>query len=199
MLLLAIVTLAMMPALGTAQQGDAVVRVVSPTGKMSASTDRIDVDIVVENVSDLGGFQFVLANDAARLKPLDAQKSQFLASSGRPIQCADPTIEAGAVRVACVTLGSTPKGVDGSGTIATVSYKPLSAGTSELKLSNVKLVHPDSSDVSSTAVGGTIVIVGSGGSSIWMWILAATIGVLVLGAVLVALWLRRARSRQPAT
>ena len=148
------------PAVGHAQEDQATVRVVAPAS-VTTSNDKVDVSIDVENVTDLAGFQFVLAADTDVLRPISAQKTTFLANTGREIVCSSPTIEAGAIRMACVTLRLQPAGVDGAGTIATVSFKPLQNGTSQLALRNVKLLHPDGSELPSTVVNGELKVTGA--------------------------------------
>lgn len=179
-----------------------ILRVVPPSESVATSKDQVDISINVENVTDLAGFQFVLAVDPAVFKPLAARKTQFIGQTGREIVCGDPTIESAAVRLACVTLRPTPPGVNGSGAIATITLKPVAKGNSELALRNVKLVRPDGTEIPNTVANARIAVTGS---SWWttMHILivigsAAAVAVLVAAAVA---WRVRARGAvtTPAT
>jgi hypothetical protein len=180
-----------------AQTGQAVVRVVTPSDSVTKSNNRVEVSINVENVTNLAGFQFVLTVDPAVFKTLAASKTRFIGLTDRAIACGDPTIEAAAVRLACVTLGEKPAGVDGSGTIATVTLQPLAEGASDIVLARVKLVHPDGTELPSTVANARLKVTGS------PWWTTTRILLASGGAVLVALTalatVRRARGRVTTT
>lgn len=175
----------------SAQDQQATVSVSAPS-RAEASADHVDVSIDVANVQDLAGFQFLLTVDGSLLQPVSAKQTTFLAQSGREIFCGDPTIEGAAVRYACVTLRLTPPGVDGGGTLATVTLKPLKSGTSSLELSRVQLVKPDGSVIPSTAVNGTLKLTGAGGTTWWPY--AAGGGAIVVLALAVGFAMMRRRS-----
>jgi hypothetical protein len=186
------------PSRAHSQNQQATVTLVAPKS-VSASADHVDVRVDVANAQNLAGFQFVLGFDSRLLKPVSVEKTPLLTQSGRELFCADPTIEPGAIRYTCVTLRLTPAGVDGSGTLAVVTLKPLATGTSVLALTHVELVHPDGSDLSITSVDGKLAL--SGNSNPWLspWRLAAEAGaaallVLLLGALV---WRRRPRESPP--
>jgi hypothetical protein len=183
---------------GQTQGNEAVVRAVPPSSSVSASADKIDVAIEVENVSNLAGFQFFLAVDPDVLRLLSADKTPFLAEGGREIVCRDPVIQDGVVLFACATLRPTPAGVDGTGTIATVSVKPLGSGRSSLTLSKVILVHPDGSVLPSVVTDGELTIVRTGFFTVGRVLLIAGGAVALIGVALAVVWrLRSARRQQP--
>jgi hypothetical protein len=177
------------------QTDAAVVQVAPRVSKVSTSSPEVDVDINVKNVQNLGGFQFVLVVDPSLLRPVAFFKTAFLAQTNREVICDDPTIEEGAVRVACVTLRDEPPGVDGTGTIGTITLKPLSVGTSDLELSRVKLVHPDGSELASSNVNAELTIAGSG-SFQWRTILIVASGIALLLIIGMGAWLRRRLRRR---
>ncbi len=177
-----------------AQSDAATVRVVPPSDSVTKSTKGIDVSIDVANVTNLAGFQFVLVVDPSVLKPLSARKTAFLSTSGREIFCPEPTIEDAAIRYACVTLRETPAGVDGSGTIATVSLQPAAKGTSDLVLKEVRLVHPDGTEIASTTADSRLSVTGGTWWSTLRIALVAGGGALALLVVLALVWRLRARS-----
>jgi hypothetical protein len=183
---------------GQAQGNEAVVRAVPSSLSVSASTDKIDVAIEVENVSNLAGFQFFLAVNPDVLRLLSADKTPFLAQSGREIVCRDPVIQEGVVLFACVTLRPTPAGVDGNGTIATVSVKPLGSGRSSLTLSKVTLVHPDGSVLPIVVTNGELTILRTGFFTVGRILLIAGGAVALIGVALAVVWrLRSAGRAQP--
>lgn len=183
---------------GHAQGNEAVVRAVPPSPSVSASAGKIDVAIEVENVSNLAGFQFFLAVDPDVLRLLSADKTPFLAQGGREIVCRDPVIQDGVVLFGCVTLRSTPAGVDGTGTIATVSVQPLGSGRSTLTLSKVTLVHPDGSVLPSVVTDGELTIVRTGFFTLRRVLLIAGGAVALTCVALTVVWrLRSARRQQP--
>jgi len=57
-----------------------------------------------------------------------------------------PSVETGSVGYACISIGSSPPGPDGSGVLATVSFLATANGVSSLHLSDVIL-----SDITGTA------------------------------------------------
>lgn len=176
------------PRNADAQQDSALVSIAPATRSVSKSSDQVQVSVDVAGVHDLAGFQFVVAFDGSVLKPLAVDKTQFIAQSGREIVCADPTLEEAAVRLSCVTLRETPPGVDGDGTIADILFKPVGSGSSSLSLKNVKLVHPDGTEITSTVQDGKITVSGSSWWTNTHRILVAA-AVLVIGLIVaVALW-----------
>ncbi len=142
---------AVAPQRAHSQDQQATITIVAP-GSVSASADQVDIRIDVENARNLAGFQFILNVDSQLLRPVSASKTTFLTQSGREILCQDPTLEPAAIRYTCVTLRDSPPGVNGSGTLAIVTLKPLAHGTSPLALSRVKLAHPDGTELPSRTV-----------------------------------------------
>ncbi len=92
-----------------------------------------------------------------------------------------------------MTLRLTPPGVDGGGTVAIVTLKPLKSGTSTLELSRVQLVQPDGTVIPSTAVNGTLKLTGSGGTTWWPY--AAGGGAIVVLALASGFAMMRRRFR----
>lgn len=184
------------PHLAHSQNQQATVTVVAPKS-VGASAKSVEIQINVENASNLAGFQFVLNVNSQVLQPVSVDKTGFLTQSGREILCQNPTIESGAVRFTCVTLRDTPPGVDGSGTLAVVTLKPSGKGTSPLALSHVKLVHPDGSELPSRTVDGSLSMGSHGWFTWWRAALIAGAGVLFLILLTAFIWRRRARRARP--
>lgn len=184
---------------GNAQSGGATLSVAPPSGSVTKSSKAVQVAINVANVKGMAGFQFILGVDAKILKPTGALKTAFLGSTGRQVYCPDPTIEPEAIRYVCVTLGGTPAAVDGSGTVANVSFNTVGNGQTDLTLTQVKLVAIDGSEIPSTSTNSRISVTGG---SFWTAMHIAFVGggaAIVLIIVLALLLFRRARVSAVAT
>jgi hypothetical protein len=123
------------PALGTAT----TVQVTAPGTASVGETVVVSID--AQDVTGLGGYEWILSYDPAVLdlvdppgNPLDGP---FLGSSGRPVFCPSAIIDevAGTVRFSCVTSGQAqPPGATGSGVLSYVSFSALANGGSLLCL-----------------------------------------------------------------
>ena len=116
----------------------------------------ITVEIVVEEVKNLSGFQLNFSFNEDVLKVVEVTEGSFLKSDGSSTFWQPPDVEnkAGKIRSVVGARVST-EGVDGSGALASIQFKAKKTGTSNLTLSDVQL-----SDVQ----GNAIPIVTEGGS-----------------------------------
>jgi hypothetical protein len=151
MLALAVMAAGLIMATGlspraSAQTGDATLKVTTPASSVKKGDERVPFEITAENVKNLGSFQFDLTYDANVFEltdaERDAEKGEFLGSSGRPVVCNPPVVDTGAgvTRFTCVTLGATPAGVDGTGKLATIYLRAKGSGSTEITLKSAKLV-----------------------------------------------------------
>jgi hypothetical protein len=185
-----IAALAMIAALyaaaphAAAQEG-AVMRVVAPVDEVDSSVDDVPVEIVVDNVENLGAFLFVMTFDADVLSYKSIERGAFIGSTGRDVQCGEPTVEPGAIRLSCVTLRLDPPGPDGSGSLATIHFEPRDSGTTPLTLSPSvsKLLTPAADPIEATLVDGTLTVNGDSGGTLTLILIIAGI---VVAAVVVA-------------
>jgi hypothetical protein len=176
-----------------AQQPATRTHVVAPE---TASVDEeIVVEVLVDEVENLGGFQFVLTVDPDVLEPLSVDKGLFLGSSGREVVCNDPTIDGAAVQFLCVTLGPTPDGPSGTGAVASVTFLARGKGDSELNLTRVRLAHPDGTPISSSSSGTSISVNGSSEANRLLYV-GIGVGALVVLLAAAAIAIRRARVRR---
>lgn len=136
---------------------------VQPITETRVNSEVFDIAVAVQQVTNLGGFQFTLAWDPAILAPVDLTLGPFLGSSGRPVLCLDPVITSGSVQMTCVTLGQAPPGADGGGILANVTVMALAEGTTALDLQNVKLVTVEADTIPSAVVDGSRTIVPCSG------------------------------------
>jgi hypothetical protein len=147
---------------GPAQGVDTMVQVVVSPDPVSVDA-TVPVTISIENVANLGSYEWVLAYDPAVLSYVSAADGPFLGSTGRSVFCPDPILDVGSVRLGCVSSGgATPSG---SGDLSTVTFKAIAAGGSALCLKYVQLADGLGYDIPAPAPGqyqqGAI-IVGEG-------------------------------------
>ncbi len=121
------------PATGTAL-------CISPVFQTANSGATVTAQIAIDNVTNLGGFQFDVVFNDALLTPVNINVQSFLGSSGRSVVCL-PTIEADRMELVCITLGASPPGPTGNGFLAQVTLQAQTAvlGLSPLHLEGVIL------------------------------------------------------------
>ena len=116
------------------------------------------VAVQVTEAVDVKSFEFTLSYDPSVLQVESVELGDFLAGAFE----LDPIIDAdlGTLRFGAADLGS-GAGKEGSGSLATVTFRAVGVGTSPLTLTDVKLV--DSSDQEQTDVttaGGALTVEG---------------------------------------
>jgi hypothetical protein len=142
---------------------EAKVRLEVPATPLTIGGAPFSAKVVVDDVANLGAFEFELHYDDSILQYVKVAEGPFLASSGRVVQCLDPQLATGSVHFVCVTLGPTPAGPDGSGTLATVDLKPVGAGVSPLQFQVVTLTHPNAEQIPATYEHGSISVANEEG------------------------------------
>jgi hypothetical protein len=114
-----------------------IVRVVSP-GTASVG-DSVPVSINIDNVANLGAYEWVLAYDPTVLElappagSANPVNGTFLGSP-RSVLCTALTPELGTVRFGCVSSGTPDTGPSGSGVLSTVTFNAIAVGGSSLCL-----------------------------------------------------------------
>ena len=124
------------------------------------------VDVVVENVSNLGAFQFTLSYDPAITILQSLNVGPFLGSTGRTVVCLPATFLTGEAELACATIGATPGGPSGTGALATATFLTFAPGLSPQHLSDPVLA--DITGVSLRPIvlqDGVIVVTPPGGTA----------------------------------
>jgi len=174
---------------GSAQEG-AMVRLELLPGQERA--DTVTVAIRIENATRLYGAEVHLAFDPAYLQVQDADPD----TEGIQIQAGDfPSPDfvvqnqadnaKGTIDYA-VTQLAPREAVDGSGILATVTFKGKDTGTSSLTFVGAKLANPDGQEIPSQTVDGQVKIAAtaaSGGLNSGLLIGAAVVVVLVIVVV----------------
>jgi Cohesin domain len=132
---------------------------VEPASQEVTVGAQFDVRVMVDEVSNLGAFEFTMQYDPSMVTFVSATQGDFLGSTGRRVFCPLPILDVGTVRFGCVSSdGST--GVTGSGELATLTFSAVSGGVSPLNLVVVSLGDPLGGDIPATAQNG-VVVVGS--------------------------------------
>ena len=140
----------------SAQQ--AVVRL-DPSSQNVNVGDSFSVNVMLDDVSNLGSYEFTLQFDPSLAAFGSVANGTFLGSSGRTVYCPSPIVDAanGTVRFGCATSG-TQVGPTGSGKLATFTFKALAEGESSLDLATVSLSDPLSNDIPAATEGGSVII-----------------------------------------
>ncbi len=135
---------------------------------------NLTVGVGIEDVTDLFAYQFDLVFDNTALKFLGIEEEEFLKTDGAAtlpfivlegqmagFQDVTPEValavnSAGRMMVANTRLGGA-KGVDGTGTLVTISFEVLEPKASDLELQNVVLANSDDAQrIDAKVVGGSI-------------------------------------------
>ncbi len=134
---------------------------VLPSAQSKSASDPVSVQIAVDNVTNLGGFQVNVSFNDLLLAPVSISAGPFLGSTGRSLMCL-PSIDGNFMELACSTLGSALPGPDGNGVIAVVDFQAhdLVAGASQIDISGV-LADIQGRPISIGAVSnGSVIILG---------------------------------------
>jgi len=101
---------------------------------------QFKVDVVVEQVTNLGAFEFTVIFDPSFVNLKGIAVGPFLTSTGRTVTCMATPITATEAQIVCNTPGSSPYGSSGSGAVAslTFSVKGNALGLSHLLLQGCK-------------------------------------------------------------
>jgi len=106
----------------------------------------------------LGAFELLLRFDPDVVRVDDAEPGPFIESSGRGAQCFDRRPRRGEYALACVTTGN-GDGAQGSGTLATITLRPVANGTSFLQL-DAQLSGPLGDSIPTQANSGVVDVRG---------------------------------------
>ncbi len=131
---------------------------VIPASQAVATGSTVTVQVMVNNVTNLGAYEFELSFDPAIISYVSVGNGDFLSSTGRTVSCPSPILTAGSVRFGCVSQGSSPPAPNGSGVLATLTFTATAPGTSPLAFLLATLSDPLGNDIPATATGGQVVV-----------------------------------------
>jgi hypothetical protein len=157
----------------SAHAESSVMRVDPVSQTVDVSSGKFTVNILGDNVTNLGAYEFELKFDPDVLRFVGVEDSGFLGSSGREVHCPGGTLEQSVdggpvdrLKFACATTNPSPPGPDGSGTLATMTFAPRKAGHSPLTLiassSSTGTADVAGDDMHPTSSGGDVTVVGEG-------------------------------------
>ena len=182
-------------------QSAATMRVNAPTEPVQAG-DKVDVEIYLENATNLGSFQFTLFYSPARLKAESAQLGPFLGSTGRSTKPLGPRIdeELGRLTYGAFTLGQQP-GPDGDGVLAVVTFQALKEGEVTLDLKDIQITDIRGVPIPVKDEDGKVTVKGTfqpaeGLSPILLIAGGVAVALILVGLVIVGIGLRRRRLAQ---
>jgi hypothetical protein len=135
----------------------------NPTVRIDPAESVVDVGetftitVMIEEASDLGGFEFALLFFTTTVTVDSVTLGDFLGSTGRAVSPVGPTIDdqAGKVSFGAWTLGSAP-GPDGTGELASVTLTAHSNGESPLGLEDVLVLDTNAQHQTPTIEDGVV-------------------------------------------
>ena len=125
------------------QPSATIVKIDPESQQIPSPGDTAEINVKIEDVTNLGAFEFKLKYDGSIVKilqPTDVQLGDFLGSTGRTVVPTGPDIDndAGEMTYGAFTFGEDP-GPDGNGVLATIIFTAQSEGSSALDLTNVQV------------------------------------------------------------
>ena len=139
-----------MPAAANAQS---VVSFNPPVMASPNVAQQFTIDIHISNATDVFGYQIAITFDSTALAYVSVQNGDYLAGSIGP-PTLPPIVEEGEIKFGATLLGAVP-GVNGDGTLATVTFEVIAVKTSTLGL-EVKIIDSSDQRLDSTTESGTI-------------------------------------------
>jgi len=139
-----------------------------PATTTAAVGQPVTLRVLIDEALDLGSFEFNLTYDATRLAVQAGGVSlgDFLGSSGRSATAMSPQITVedgvGTLRYGAYTLGATPPGPSGSGTLAEITFTPIAAGSAQVAFGNAQLTDTTGESQSGLALQGANLTISGG-------------------------------------
>jgi hypothetical protein len=126
---------------------------VSPASIRATQGQNFTISVTVSNVLDLYGWEFRMNWTTTLVDEVNVVEGPFLKSGGTTFFTVNVNATAGSMIVDC-TLTGPVSGVNGNGTLATVTFYAKNVGTSPLNLYDVILVDSSVQVIPSQATGG---------------------------------------------
>jgi len=136
---------------------DGAVVKIDPATRSVAPGATFTVAVMIQDVQNLGAFQFDVTFSSSVLTVTAVELGPFLGSTGRSVSPVAPIYGAGSVTYAAFSFG-TNAGPNGDGVLATLTLQAKTAGTSPLHLQNVTLLDPDAGPISASAQDGAVTV-----------------------------------------
>jgi Cohesin domain len=150
-----------------------VMRLDPPSQTVDVGSGPFTVNVLIDNVSNLGAYEFNLVFNPRVLRFVAAEDAGFLGSTQRQVRCPTATLvvptgggPADTLHFGCNTFNRDPAGPNGSGQLATVTFAPVAGGHSELTLvaSTGQTGTSDimGEDLHPTSESGSVTVTGEG-------------------------------------
>jgi len=106
-----------------------------PAQNVAQPGDVFPLDVQVQGVTDLGGVEFTLQFDPALVHVESVDLGDMLKQSARTFSMVEPAInnDLGVARVAIYSVGATPVGPSGTGTVAVLSMRAVAPGSGRVE------------------------------------------------------------------
>lgn len=145
------------PTVGAAPP-DPTVRVEPSTLQVRPGED-FEVQVVIDDVEDLGGFELTIAYNPSVIDLQDASTGDFLGSTGRMAVPVGPDIdqEEGTMALGALAIGDSA-GPTGTGLLATLTGRALQEGTSPIELQKFGVFNTAAERLSAQAQGGEVMV-----------------------------------------
>lgn len=136
---------------------------VDPTTTDVRQGDLFTVSVTISNVVDLGAFEFGLEFNPTLVQVDGVQLGEFPAASGRTVVALGPTIDngVGAIVFGAVSLGATPPGPTGGGSLAQIRLRAMSTGTSPLAMTSAKYATVENVQQTVAFSSGSVTVFGA--------------------------------------
>jgi len=135
--------------------GDANINII-PSSLSINNGDVFDVDITINSVTDLYGFQFDLQFDSAILQVESTSKGSFLESDEESVFFGSGIITSGYLDDVFISRYGVNSGVDGSGVLATIRFKAIGVGSSSINILNVELLDSSIENINPIVSNGNV-------------------------------------------
>jgi len=124
-------------------------------------TDPIEIDVVVQNATNIGAFEFQLSFDNVSLEYIGWALGPFLGSTGRVVTC-QQIITENTIRIGCTTTGPPPPdGPSGDGVLVKIGFHPKFPGTTCLPVMLVETAEIFGHPIPTSGQSGCVTIVQS--------------------------------------
>lgn len=153
LLLLSLMLLIESVFVDSSQQAAIATVSVSPSSVTASVGQNFKIDINISNVFDLYGWEFRLNWTATLIDAVNVAEGPFLKTGGSTFFTYNANATAGRMVVDCTLLGNVP-GVNGGGTLATITFYVKNVGQSPLNLYNVVLLNSLEQEIPNQDVGG---------------------------------------------
>jgi hypothetical protein len=139
---------------------EATVRLLPETQDAPLDGPCVNVEAVIENVTNLGTFDITLPFNDPPIQFDDFVSGDFLGTTGRSVTCLPPVVTADpdGVRVTCYSTDTGMPGPDGSGSLGTFTFCPVAEGSSPIGC-NVELGDILANPIPASCVGASIVVI----------------------------------------